>query len=126
MSNSTPSQDPSQDSSTQSPTVQPTETASAKGSRTPQPPTPLRCFTGAMIAGGLTYAMYSLTMSIAETFANKPLPSGNYLATNIAVAVRTLVTGMSALGTGIFGIAALGLMALGIQLLVQQLRQPTA
>jgi hypothetical protein len=33
---------------------------------------------------------------------------------------------MSALGTGIFGIAALGLIALGIQLLVQQLRQPSA
>jgi hypothetical protein len=79
-----------------------------------------------MIAGGLAFAMYSLTSSIAETFANKPLPSGNYLATNIAVAVRTLVTGMSALGTGIFGIATLGLIALGIQLLVQQMRQPSA
>lgn len=79
-----------------------------------------------MIAGGLAYALYSLTLSIVQTFANTPIPVGdNYLATNIAIAVRTLVMGVSALGTGVFGIAALGLVALGIQLVVQQLRQPS-
>lgn len=125
MSHSTPPQDPSQDRSTQSVSAS-AESISTTEGRQPTPPTPLRCFTGALIAGGLGFAMYNLTTSIAQTFASKPLPSGNYLATNIAVAVRTLVTGMSALGTGIFGIAALGLTALGIQLLVQQLRQPSA
>jgi hypothetical protein len=78
-----------------------------------------------MIAGGIAAILYRLTLSIIETFANKPLPSGNYVAVNIAVAVRTLVMGMSAMATGIFAIATLGLVALGIQLLVQQLRQPS-
>lgn len=107
---------PTPDSSTQS--------AQSSGQATSQvPPTPLRCFTGALIAGGLAFALYRLTQSVVATFADKPLPSGNYIATNIAVAVRTLVMGMMALGTGIFGIAALGLVALGIQLVVQQLRR---
>jgi hypothetical protein len=83
------------------------------------PPTPQRCFTGALISGGLAYALYLLTHSIATAFANKPLPSGR-IAINIAVAVRTLVIGMSTLGTAIFAIATLGLIALGIQLLVQK------
>lgn len=87
---------------------------------------PLRCFTGATIAGGLAYGLYALTLSIVQKFAHTPIPSGdNYIATNIAIAVRTLVMGMSALGTGVFAIAALGLVALGIQLVVQQLRQPS-
>ena len=87
------------------------------------PPTPLRCFIGALIASGFATALYSLTQSIIRAFANKPLPSGNVTATNIAIAVRTLVMGMSALATAIFAIAAVGLVALGIQLLVKQLRQ---
>jgi len=88
--------------------------------------TPLRCFTGAAIAGGLAAALYSLTLSIVQSFANTPLPArDNYIATNIAIAVRTLVMGVSVLGTGVFAIAALGLVALGIQLVVQQLRQPS-
>ncbi|NJR58011.1 MAG: DUF3082 domain-containing protein [Cyanobacteria bacterium CRU_2_1] len=102
-------------------TNSPSETQKAE----PASPTPLRCFTGAFIAGGLGYALYLLTRSIAEVFANKPLPTGNYVATNIAVAVRTLVVGMSTLGTAIFGISAVGLIALGIQLLIKQLRQPS-
>ncbi|PSB04622.1 DUF3082 domain-containing protein [filamentous cyanobacterium CCP1] len=133
MSHSPPTPDSSKGSSEGSSLEQPTqaasteaiESASAKENKTTNPPTPLRCFTGAMIAGGMAFVMYSLTTSIVQTFASKPLPSGNYLATNIAVAVRTLVMGMSALGTGIFGIAALGLAALGVQLLVQQFRQPS-
>lgn len=90
------------------------------------PPTPLRCFTGAVIAGGMASALYALTQSIIQAFVHKPLPTGNVTATNIAVAVRTLVMGMSALATAIFAIAAVGLVALGIQLLIKQIRQPSA
>jgi uncharacterized membrane protein (DUF373 family) len=82
---------------------------------------PLRCFTGALIAGSLAMVLSRLTMAIATTFASKPVPVGNVTATNIAVAVRTLVVGMSTLATAVFGIAALGLAALGVQLLVRQL-----
>ncbi|MEA5516066.1 DUF3082 domain-containing protein [Nodularia sp. UHCC 0506] len=88
------------------------------------PPTPLRCITGAVFAGGLGYAMYSLMISIATTFAAKPIHSDNPIAVNIGAAVRTLVVGVVALGTGIFGIVAIGLLALAIQLMVQQLTQP--
>jgi hypothetical protein len=82
---------------------------------------PLRCFTGALIAGSLAMALYQLTAAIASSFASKPVPVGNMTTTNIAVAVRTLVVGMSTLATAVFGIAALGLVALGVQLLVKQL-----
>ncbi|NJR66111.1 MAG: DUF3082 domain-containing protein [Leptolyngbyaceae cyanobacterium CRU_2_3] len=87
-------------------------------------PTPLRCFTGAMIAGGIATLLYSFTQSIIQVFAHKPLPTGNPATTNIAVAVRTLVMGMSTLATAIFAISAVGLLALGIQLLIQQFRRP--
>ncbi len=88
-------------------------------------PTPLRCFSGAIVATPIALALYGLTQSIATAFANKPLPTGNVTATNIAVAVRTLVLGMSALGMAIFGIAALGLVALGLQLWIKELRSPS-
>jgi len=84
--------------------------------------TPLRCFIGALISGSLAIALYSLTSSIARSFAAKPIPTGSVATANIAVAVRTLVVGMSTLGTAIFAISTLGLVALGIQLLVVQLR----
>ncbi len=41
------------------------------------PPTPLRCLTGAAISGGLGFAMYSLMIAIATTFATKPIHSDN-------------------------------------------------
>ncbi len=88
------------------------------------PPTPLRCFTGAAISGGLTYVLYTLTYNIHDAFANKPIPNGNVTTTNIAVAVRTLVVGLSALGMVTFGIATLGLLGLGIQLLIRGMMQP--
>jgi hypothetical protein len=84
-------------------------------------PTPLRCLTGAMISGGLGYALYSLMIAIATTFANKPIHSDNPMVVSIGSAVRTLVVGVTALGTGIFAIVAIGLLALAVQLLVQQL-----
>lgn len=85
------------------------------------PPSPLRCLSGALIAGGIAIALYSLTVSIAQTFAAKPVHSDNPTVVSIASAVRTLVVGMSALATGIFGLVAIGLVALAIQILVQQL-----
>ncbi|AFZ24130.1 Protein of unknown function (DUF3082) [Cylindrospermum stagnale PCC 7417] len=88
------------------------------------PPTPLRCVTGAAFSGGLGYAMYTLMIAIATTFATKPIRSDNPMVVNIGSAVRTLVVGVVALGTGIFGLVAVGLLALAVQLLVQQLQKP--
>ncbi|MEA5417616.1 DUF3082 domain-containing protein [Spirulina sp. CCNP1310] len=84
---------------------------------TEQPPTtPLRCLTGAAIAGSLATALYFLTQKIIIAFASKPLPTVNATAANIAVAVRTLVMGVSTLATAVLGIAALGLIVLALQL----------
>ncbi|MDM9379297.1 DUF3082 domain-containing protein [Chlorogloeopsis sp. ULAP01] len=83
--------------------------------------TPLRCVIGAVMSGGLAFAAYSLMIAIATTFANKPIHSDNPIVLNIASAVRTLVVGITALASGVFGIVAVGLLALGIQLLFQQL-----
>jgi hypothetical protein len=66
-----------------------------------------------------------LTTSIAQAFANKPLASDNFTARRIAAAVRTLVVGLSALGTGIFALAAIGLFALGIQLWLRSKQKTT-
>jgi len=81
----------------------------------------LRCITGSMIAAFFASGLYLLTASIAQTFASKPTHSDNITVINIASAVRTLVVGMVALGTGVFALAALGLMGLAIQLLIQRL-----
>lgn len=88
-------------------------------------PSPLRCLTGALISGGLAIALYSLTASIAQTFATKPIHSANPLVVNIAAAVRTLVVGITALATGVFGLVAVGLVALAIQILIQQITKRT-
>lgn len=84
------------------------------------PTTPLRCIIGALISGVLTYGLYSLMVAIATTYANKPIASNSQLAANIASAVRTLVIGVTALGTGVFGIVTIGLLALAVQLFVQK------
>lgn len=68
--------------------------------------------------------MYTLMIAIATTFATKPIRSDNPMVVNIGSAVRTLVVGVVALGTGIFGLVAVGLLALAVQLLVQQLQKP--
>jgi hypothetical protein len=86
--------------------------------------TPLRCLIGALMSGILCFLSYSLMSAIATNFANKPIHSDNPIVINIASAVRTLVVGIVALGTGVFGIVAVGLLALAVQLLVQQLRKP--
>ncbi len=90
-------------------------------SPTPQSPTPLRCLLGAIVAAVLAYALYNMTSSIAISFATKPIDTDTTLIVQrISSAVRTLVLGMSAMGTGIFGLAALGLFALAIQLLFRK------
>lgn len=88
-------------------------------------PGPLRCLSGAVVAGGLAIALYSLTSSIAQNFASKPIQSDNFTVVNITVAVRTLVVGVSALATGIFGLIAIGLAALAIQVLFNPPASPT-
>jgi hypothetical protein len=85
---------------------------------TRQMPTPLRCFLGAIVAGVLAYALYNLTSAIGLSFAMKPIVTDSLAAQRISAAVRTLVVGMSALATGIFGLATFGLVGLGIQLLI--------
>ncbi|MGF1517795.1 MAG: DUF3082 domain-containing protein [Nodosilinea sp.] len=80
----------------------------------------LKCFSGSLIAGTIALLAYRLTVSIAATFAAKPILSDNPAVMNLASAVRTLVVGMVALGTGVFGLAGLGLFLLGLQLLIQR------
>ncbi|WP_088890398.1 DUF3082 domain-containing protein [Leptolyngbya ohadii] len=127
MTDPTPAQ-PTPESAVQSssPAEGSKPSGSASGDSSYVPPTPLRCFTGSAIAGGFAYVLYLLTQSIITSFAAKPLSSTNMLAARIGAAVRTLVVGISTLGTGIFAIAAVGLLALGIQLVFKQLRRTDA
>ncbi|PMB19589.1 hypothetical protein CEN47_23020 [Fischerella thermalis CCMEE 5319] len=82
---------------------------------------PLRSLIGAVISGALAFAAYSLMSAIATSFAAKPLHSDNVIVLRISSAVRTLVLGIAALGSGVFAIVAIGLVALAIQLFFQQL-----
>lgn len=70
---------------------------------------------GAIIASGLTFPLYKLTIAIISRYAEQPLPDGNQAAAAIAVAVRTLVMGMSVLMTAVFLFIGLGLLLLAIQ-----------
>ena len=104
----------------------PTPNPDAKPEDTQQAlPSPLRCLSGALISGGFAFALYLLTSSISQTFAGKPIDSTNPTAINIAIAVRTLVVGLSALATAVFSLVTLGLVALAIQISVQQLKNRT-
>lgn len=87
------------------------------------PPTPLRCLTGALIAGSLALVMYRLTMAMVATYS-KPIEFHNPLAVRLAGLVRTMIVGVSTLGTMVFGIVTLGLVALAVQLLIQRFTQP--
>ena len=78
-------------------------------------PSPLSCVTGALLAGIMSIGMYTMTIKIATTFATNPMVQKTTMASNIAAALRTLVVGSTALGTGIFGIVAIGLVGLAIQ-----------
>ncbi|MFO8038724.1 MAG: DUF3082 domain-containing protein [Sodalinema sp.] len=81
----------------------------------------LRAFSGSFMSATISLLLYRLTLSIIETFANKPLTTDNQTALNIAAAVRTLVMGLSALATFVFAFAALGLFLLALQTLVRKL-----
>ena len=78
-------------------------------------PSPFKCLTGALIAGTMSIAMYTLTSKIATTFATKPMVQKTNMAINIAAALRTLVVGSTALGAVTCGIIAIGLIGLAIQ-----------
>ncbi len=107
-------------------TSQPLNSAGDAAQASGRQPTVLRCITGSLIASALTFGLYSLTMSIALSFASKPVQSSNITVLKISVAVRTLVVGMTALGMGVFGMAAVGLMLLGLQIWIQKLaKKPT-
>ena len=86
---------------------------------------PFRCLTGALISGSLAIALYWLTASIAQKLSQTPIRSGGQVALQISSAVRTLVIGTCALGTGVFAIASLGLFALMVQIIIQR-RQKNA
>ncbi len=86
-------------------------------------PSPLRCIGGGVVAGTIAIGFYFVTISIATTFAAKPIISDNFTIRNISSAVRTLVVGSTALGATVFGIAAIGLIALGIKILLQQFKK---
>lgn len=103
-----------------SPNPQPSLTPKAEKPAALQP-SPFRCFVGSLMAGGIATVLYFLTLSIAQTFASKPVHSDNITVINISAAVRSLVVGLSAMGAGIFAFAAIGLLLLGIKLLIQQL-----
>ncbi len=83
--------------------------------------TPLRCMIGSITSGAIAFALYGLTVSIVQGFANKPIHFENPITQNIAAAVRTLVMGVSMMATGIFAIVTLGLTALALQLIIQNL-----
>ncbi|MDJ1176132.1 DUF3082 domain-containing protein [Roseofilum capinflatum] len=82
--------------------------------------TPVRCFTGALMSGAIAYFLYFLSLSIIQTFAEKPLATKNAIALNIGAAVRTLVMGMGLLATGVFALTTVGLVALAIQLALRK------
>ncbi len=82
---------------------------------------PFRCLTGSVISGVLAFGAYNLMIAVATSFANKPIHTDNQIVWRISSAVRTLVLGIMALGTGVFGIVAIGLLALAIKLIFQQL-----
>lgn len=81
---------------------------------------PWRYLSGAAISGIFAVAMYFMFSAVAETFANTPVTSTNPVVVNISIAVRTLVVGMTALGTGIFGLVGVGLVAYTVQIIVQR------
>ncbi len=91
-----------------------------------KPPTPLRCILGAIVAGFIGSLMWQLTNSIAISFATTPIDSANMIVIRMSTAVRTLVVGMSSLGTGIFALAAVGLTGLAIQLVLTKPQQEEA
>ena len=104
------------------PTTPPKETIN-NDDPTRQPPTPLRCILGAIVAGFIGSLMWKLTNSIDISFASTTIDSPNRIVIRMSTAIRTLVVGMSSLGTGIFVLAAVGLTGLAIQLILTKPQQ---
>ena len=84
--------------------------------------TPIRCFTGSAISGGLGVASYLLTKSIVVTYTTMPIKFNNPMAVRIASTVRTLIMGLTILATFLFGMVAIGLIALGIKLIIEEMK----
>jgi hypothetical protein len=99
-------------------------TASQTSDNNKSAPTPARCLSGASISGVLAVGLYFLTSAIATAFAHTPVSTKNMFAVKIAIAVRTLVIGVSTLATGIFSLVTLGLIALAIQLIIKKYSNP--
>jgi apolipoprotein N-acyltransferase len=89
-------------------------------------PTPLRCITGALIAGVFAVGMYWITTSIHQTLADTPIPSTSLMAVRISNLVRSLVVGIGALGTITFSVTTVGLLGLSIQLLFKRPEPPAS
>jgi hypothetical protein len=85
--------------------------------------TPLNCLMASLVSSGLAVAIYSLMSAIVQTYADKPAVADNEFVLRITVAVRTLVIGIAALGTGVFGFVAIGLFLLGLQVTFKSLSQ---
>lgn len=85
--------------------------------------TPLRCLVASIISGGIAFFLYMLMTSIVQTYATKPVTSTNPVVINLTMAVRTMVIGIAALGTGVFALVGVGLFLLGIQVTVKELKQ---
>ena len=100
-----------------------TESKSTEETPTTTQTSPFRSLTGALISGGLGYAMYNLMITIATNFANKPIHSDNPVTLRISSLIRTAIVGMIGLGTTVFAVVALGLLALTIQLILEQKKQ---
>ena len=102
----------------------PSENSRVQSAETAQKlPTPWRCLSGAVIAGGFAIPLYYLSASISQSFASNPIHSKNPAVVNIGTAVRTLVLGISTLATAVFALVAIGLVALGVQVLIQQMTE---
>ncbi len=74
--------------------------------------TPLKCLLSSLFSGVMALGVYRLMTAIIETYSAKPVISDNIFVLKLTVAVRTLVIGIAALGTGVFGFVALGLFLL--------------
>ena len=83
--------------------------------------TPVRCLSNAAVLGAIATALYFLTQSVAQTYANQSIHSDNYIVVQMSVTVRTLVLGLCMLGTGVFSFLTVGLIFVAIQLSVQRL-----
>jgi hypothetical protein len=83
--------------------------------------TPFRCLSNAAVLGSIATALYFLTRSVAQTYAAKPIHSENIAVVQMSVTVRTLVTGLCMMGTGVFAFLTCGLIFVAIQLSVQRI-----